>query len=172
MRYKVWKIASLILVLLIVGVFVFTQGFHYVSANGITFQGDNPENGTLIIVASLPNVVVKMNASFSFTGSANGPGEILLENGTSYIVNNSHKIVYLTAIIAGKWFSPVTSGYFQFGRNLSSYSEPVAVTVVNNYPLSDFNSQSLQSKLPGLGYIAMFVLNYTMYQVRAVAMPL
>ncbi len=172
MSSRTWKITSVILVLLIVGMFVFTQGFHYVVQDGYAYPLSGSGNGTLIVVESLTNVDVRVNASFSFTGMANGPGEILLENGTSYVVNNSHPNAYILGTINGEWFSASTSGYFYFDVNLSSNGNPVAIAVVYDYPYSEFNSNSLQSKLSGLNYFAFFVFNYSTFQVRAVAMPL
>ncbi len=171
MNTKLWKVASIVLVLLITGVSFFIQGFHYYSIEGTSFPNGSNESGTLVIIEAWPSVNVRFNASFSFTGNANGPAEIILENGTRYVLNNSHPNVYVTGMILGKLFSPSGSGTYYYNANISSYENPVEISMVNNFSYSNFNSQYLHSKILGPGYYAIFVFNYSLYYIRAVAMP-
>ncbi|MCL4447567.1 MAG: hypothetical protein M0Z77_04695 [Thermoplasmatales archaeon] len=188
MKSRTWKIASVAMVLLIIVTFVFTQGFHYALTDGTASQYGNPDNGTLIVIEALPNVNVKYSASFTYVGIAhtiayeNGtfiraPGEIVLQHGSEYLINDAHSYLNLTGYIQGRLFAPAFYGSVWPRVNLSapgSYvrGDPIAVAILNNFPYSDFNSQYLNQRLANVGYVAIFVYGYAYFEVKVVAMPI
>ena len=171
MSTRTWKIAVIVIAILIVATLEFDQNFHGYEKEGSTYQGGGTANGTLLIVESLPTVSVKVGVSFAFSGESNGPGKIVLENGRTYAVNSSNPEVHIVRTINGSLFSPSIAGNFEFGVNLSS-SSPAGIAVVRDFSFALFNQTYLESLLDGINYVAFYVWNSSNFVISAVVMPL
>lgn len=173
MKPRTWKFVVVLMALLTAASFEYMQGFHSAEVQGTTYNIHNsPDRGTLIIIEALPNVNVKVNATFNFAGNQRGVSTIHLLNGTVYTLNNSNQYAYVVSTFNGQWFYGESSGNYGFQINLSSGSKPVGIAVVYNYSIANFNAQYLSSQAFGTNYFAVYVNNSALFQVNAVAMPI
>lgn len=171
MSPRLWKLSTILLVLLTIFTVQFIQGFHSDQSIGSTFRPSNPNSGTLLIVESYTNVNLRVNFSISFAGMAGGTSEVYLLNGTHYELNNSHQVVNVNSQVNGGWLSGQGGGGFGF-VDLNSTGNPLGIAVVGNFSHSDFTAQYLHFRVNPANYVAIYVTNYSNYYIKAVAMPL
>lgn len=173
-----WKVSVIILVLAIFFVAEF-QGHvqsTVVSSPVRTYPG-GPTNGTLFLVQSFPGYDLNVKATFSFTGIQNGPGKVVMQNGTTYTVNQTDsEITVFIHVPADLSQIPASTGGINVdggvGVNLSS-SQPVNSAFYRNFSYSGFTHLENQTDyFAGTHYVMFYAFFSTFVTVSAVVVPL
>lgn len=172
MTARSWKVAVIVIAILIVFLGQFVENFHTDTISGQTASSSgNNSNGTLIVIEGLPSYYIKIHATFQYSGQQNGPATIFLPNGTAYTVNSTNQVVDFSIQINGKPGSTLDSQYTTgIGVNITQ-QDPINGRMYTNISYSSFKSGAFSGNYFGsANSFVIFVSNKAMVDINLVGM--